>query len=80
MNKIYEVHVEVPVKVRVSYYTPARPGQLSGPPEACYPAKDVDIDYQIVNWDEIISGISETVNDDEDTIIALHEASLDEEQ
>ncbi len=47
-NQEYEIWIEIPVKVRVTHYTPGDPGRLSGPPENCYPPEPEEIAFEVI--------------------------------
>ena len=42
-----QVHATIPLEITVTHYHPADPGQISGPPERCYPPEDAEIEFEV---------------------------------
>jgi len=59
-NKEHEIWIEIPVKVRVTYYSPADPGRLSGPPEDCYPPEAAEIGFEIIGAETFVGELEQS--------------------
>lgn len=51
---LYEMESKVgnlPCIIGVTYYHPADPGRVSGPPERCYPPEPMEMDFDVLTED-----------------------------
>jgi len=77
MKTEFEIYVEFPVRVRVTHYTPADPGRVSGPPEACYPPEAEELHFEVI---DALPSIDELENSEKiyDMVLAAYTERLED--